>query len=102
MTDEELVEFSRLLRLNAAKFRLSALPGAWPEWMTLEKRQSMADNFERYAVEVDAMLSDRVAPVYAVVDRGSGDMNVEVEMERLPDGRLQVNAVRYSDSEAGQ
>ncbi len=54
---DDLREFSRLLQLNAAKFRLPALPGAWPEWMTAKKRREMADNFEQYAAEVDAMLS---------------------------------------------
>lgn len=57
MTDDDLREFSRLLRLNAKKFRLPALPGAWPAWMTSEKRRSMADNFDQYAIEVDSMLS---------------------------------------------
>jgi hypothetical protein len=56
MSIEEIEDFSRLLRLNAAKFRLPALPGAWPEWMTAEKRRDMAANFEQYSIEVDAML----------------------------------------------
>lgn len=39
------------------KFRLLALPNVWPEWMTPEKRRSMADNFEQFSIEIDAMLS---------------------------------------------
>jgi hypothetical protein len=57
VTDEDLRDFSRLLRLNAEKFRLPALPGVWPDWMTPEKRRSMAANFEQYSIEVDVMLS---------------------------------------------
>ena len=56
MTNEDLEEFSRLLRLNAQKFLLPALPGVWPEWMTPEKRRDMAANIEQYAIEVDAIL----------------------------------------------
>lgn len=56
MTNEDLEEFSRLLRLNAARFRLSAIPGTWPEWMTTERRRDMAANFEQYAIEVDVIL----------------------------------------------
>lgn len=56
MTEEDLRDFSRLLSENAAKFRLDALPGVWPDWMTPEKRRSMADNFDQYSLEIDAML----------------------------------------------
>lgn len=57
VTGEDLRDFSRLLQINAARFRLPALPGTWPEWMTPEKRRDMAANFEQYSIEVDAMLS---------------------------------------------
>lgn len=62
MTREDLEDFSRLLLHNAACFRLPALPGVWPDWMTPQKRREMAANFEQYALEVDVMLSrsDRV------------------------------------------
>lgn len=59
MTDEDFRELSRLLQLNAARFRVTALPGVWPDWMTPEKRKSMADHFDQYAVEIDAMLSSK-------------------------------------------
>jgi hypothetical protein len=56
MTNEDLQDFSRLLQHNANLFRLSALPGTWPEWMTPQKRREMAANFEQYAIEVEAIL----------------------------------------------
>jgi hypothetical protein len=62
----------------------------------------MADNFEQYSIEVDAMLSDRAAQVFIGVDHGSGDMNVEVEVERLQDGTLKVNDIRTSERDPGQ
>lgn len=61
MTEDDIRDFSRLLQHNAALFRLPALPNVWPEWMTPEKRRSMADNFDQYAIEIDAMLSTRQA-----------------------------------------
>jgi hypothetical protein len=57
VTEEDLRDFSRLLSQNAAKFLLPALPGVWPDWMTPEKRRSMAANFNQYSIEIDAMLS---------------------------------------------
>lgn len=53
MHSAEWEETARLLRRAANLFRLDALPGAWPDWMTKAKRQSMADNFEHYADEID-------------------------------------------------
>lgn len=53
LSDEERNEVASLLRYNANRFRLDALPGAWPDWMTPKKRLSMADNFERYALEFE-------------------------------------------------
>jgi hypothetical protein len=57
LSDDERQELASLLRYNANRFRLAALPSAWPDWMTPEKRLSMADNFERYALEFDHPLS---------------------------------------------
>lgn len=53
LSDEERWQLSSQLRYNANRFRLPALPNVWPDWMTAEKRQSMADNFEDYAAHLD-------------------------------------------------
>lgn len=53
LTVEERRKLTQQLRYNANRFRLPALPNVWPEWMTPEKRQSMADNFEDCANYLD-------------------------------------------------
>lgn len=73
MTDEDIRDLSMRLSDAAAKFRLPALPGVWPDWMTPEKRRSMADNFDQYSLEIDAMLSR--------VDRGA---DPDTGLPRIP------------------
>ncbi|MGB5905759.1 MAG: hypothetical protein WBH00_23210 [Xanthobacteraceae bacterium] len=53
LTEPEQRELVDLLRWNAARFRLPALPATWPEWMTPEKRQAMADRFDNAATELE-------------------------------------------------
>lgn len=55
MTAREWAELIDLLRYNAARFRLPALPDAWPEWMTAEKRLQMANDWERIAIELEPL-----------------------------------------------
>lgn len=57
MTNEEIREFADMLSHAAENFRLPALPGVWPDWMTPEKRRSMADNFDQYSLDIYVMLS---------------------------------------------
>lgn len=55
MSHVDYRRLAELLRWNAARFRLPAHPKTWPDWMTEEKRISMANNFETYAIEADEL-----------------------------------------------
>jgi len=61
MTPEDWQRLIELLRYDAALFRLPALPTAWPDWMTQEKRLSMANCFEACADEAEHLGGERTS-----------------------------------------
>lgn len=53
MTARDRYKLACIMRRAAAMWRLPAHPAAWPDWMTPEKRQQMAENFDQYAAEIE-------------------------------------------------
>jgi hypothetical protein len=47
-------ELARMLRRAANVMSLPALPEAWPDWMTPEKRASMSTDFVEAAAKIEA------------------------------------------------
>ena len=53
MTRAEYRELAQHCGHAANVMRQLAHPLTWPDWMTQERREEMAANFERYQIEID-------------------------------------------------